>query len=257
MNPRHRFLSLLILCAAAAFAQSDAPLPAPALIAPPNNSTFTNFPRTVRFRWGAVPQAASYAIEIDCMDCCVQGSWCSEAGGNLMLAADLKQPEYKFDFWGNQKGRWRVWAVDAQAQPGFKSAWSGFEFTSSPILAGTKPLVTPPVSSAEPIYNAEPVYSAEPIYNMGKAVTMPRSIYAPNPSYTESARRAKVSGDVLLQIVVGSDGRVKEAKVLRSLEPSLDASALEAVRTWKFEPAVKDGHPVALRIQVSTSFRSL
>ena len=55
-------------------------------------------------------------------------------------------------------------------------------------------------------------------------------------------------------------GKIRETgingvKVVKSLEPTLDANAIEAVKTWKFEPAMKDGKPVAVQINVEVSFR--
>ncbi len=100
---------------------------APAPIAPPDQSVLTNFPRIVHFRWSSAPQAVTYAIEIDCYHCCVKDRWCSDVG-TAFVVPNLKQTEYEFNFWGDQAGRWRVWAVDARSQPGPKSAWSGFSF---------------------------------------------------------------------------------------------------------------------------------
>jgi len=233
------------------FAQgAAAPLAAPSLIAPPDESTFTNHPRTVHFRWSAVPNAAGYAIEIDCEDCCRKGQWCSEVQGSGYVVADLKQPEYQFDFWGNQKGRWRVWAVDDHAQPGFKSAWAGFRYIGVPNAVKT-PAQPPPPAAAPTTSQGEPVYS------YGPGITQAKAIYTPQPKYTEAARKAKIQGEVVMDVVIGADGKTRDVKVLRSLEPSLDAKAVEALKTWRFEPATKDGHPVATRAQISTSFRLL
>lgn len=108
-------------------APQQAAVVAPAPIAPPDRSVMSDFPRTVHFRWSAAPQAAVYSIEIDCYHCCVKDRWCSDVGVAYVVT-NLKQTEYQFDFWGDQPGRWRVWAVDAQSQAGPKSPWSGFSF---------------------------------------------------------------------------------------------------------------------------------
>lgn len=107
-----------------------APLEAPAPIAPPDQSTFTNYPRTIRFQWSQTPRAASYAIEIDCYQCCAPNRWCSEMQGTGYIVPDLKEAAYTFDYWGDHLGRWRVWAVDSQSRPGAKSAWSAFTFAT-------------------------------------------------------------------------------------------------------------------------------
>jgi protein TonB len=56
-------------------------------------------------------------------------------------------------------------------------------------------------------------------------------------------------------MIVGADGRPRGLKVERGLGMGLDEKALEAVRTWKFEPAEKDGKPVAVMISVEVAFR--
>ncbi len=92
-------------------------------------------------------------------------------------------------------------------------------------------------------------------YRVGGGVSAPRAIYQPDPEYSEEARKAKYQGTVILWCVVGPDGRVHEVKVQRSLGLGLDEKAMEAVKTWKFEPAKKDGSPVAVQINVEVNFR--
>ena len=79
--------------------------------------------------------------------------------------------------------------------------------------------------------------------------------YMPDPEYTDYARQAGINGMVVLLAVVGADGLVKDIRVQRSLEPSLDQSAMDTVRTWRFQPALKDGQPVAVQLNIETTFR--
>jgi len=90
---------------------------------------------------------------------------------------------------------------------------------------------------------------------VGGDVKAPKRIYTPDPTYTKSAQEAKTQGDINLAIVVTPEGDVSEAEVCKSLELSLDQRAIETVRRWKFEPATKDGKPVAVHINVAVSFR--
>lgn len=107
-------------------------LAAPSPIEPADQALFTNYPRTVRFQWSAVPKAAGYGIEIDCYECCMPGKWCSEVQGNGFIASRISNTAYTFNFWGDQKGRWRVWGLDAHVQSGVKSDWRGFAFRTPP-----------------------------------------------------------------------------------------------------------------------------
>ncbi len=92
-------------------------------------------------------------------------------------------------------------------------------------------------------------------YRVGGGVSAPRVLFQPDPEYSEEARKAKYQGTCVLWVVVGPDGRPHDVKIQRSLGMGLDEKAIEAVRTWKFEPARKDGQPVAVQINIEVNFR--
>jgi TonB family protein len=60
---------------------------------------------------------------------------------------------------------------------------------------------------------------------------------------------------VVLGLIVGPDGRAHEIKVEGSLGKDYDDAAIKAVRQWRFEPALKEGQPVAVHIDVTEEFR--
>jgi periplasmic protein TonB len=93
------------------------------------------------------------------------------------------------------------------------------------------------------------------VYYVGGGVSAPRAIYAPDPQYSDEARKARMQGVVVLSIIVGPDGRAHNLRIARSLGMGLDEKAIEAVKTWKFAPATKDGNPVAVAVNVEVSFR--
>jgi TonB family protein len=76
-------------------------------------------------------------------------------------------------------------------------------------------------------------------------------VYGPHPEYSEEARKAKFMGTCALNLVVGPDGRPRDIAIARSVGLGLDEKAIETVKTWKFEPALKDGKPVAVQIRRS------
>jgi periplasmic protein TonB len=92
------------------------------------------------------------------------------------------------------------------------------------------------------------------VFHVGGGVSAPRPVYSPDPEYSEEARKAKYQGVCVLWMIVGPDGKPREVKVSRSLGLGLDEKAIEAVKTWKFEPAMKDGRPVAVEISVQVDF---
>lgn len=93
------------------------------------------------------------------------------------------------------------------------------------------------------------------IFHLGEAgVSPPRILYKTEPEFSEEARKAKYQGVVALNVVVGPDGRVHDARVVHSLGMGLDEKAIEGVKLWKFDPARKDGRPVAVAVYVEVDF---
>jgi TonB family protein len=76
----------------------------------------------------------------------------------------------------------------------------------------------------------------------------------PNPRYAKDARAKKIGGEVQLEATIGTDGIPREIKVTKSLYPSLDESAMNTVREWRFEPAMKDGKAIEKRVPIHVSF---
>lgn len=75
------------------------------------------------------------------------------------------------------------------------------------------------------------------------------------PSYTEEARRARKEGLVILQAIVDKNGRVTDVQIVKSLDPSLDESAIRAVITkWRFRPATLNGQPVLFELNIEIDF---
>ncbi len=82
----------------------------------------------------------------------------------------------------------------------------------------------------------------------------PRLLKQTRPVYPQEAFIKKIEGVVTLEILIGVDGKVRRARVLRSV-PQLDAAALQTVRQWVFAPAIKGGRPVPTTAQAPVSFR--
>lgn len=93
------------------------------------------------------------------------------------------------------------------------------------------------------------------VFRVGGGVSAPKVLESPDPEYSEEARKAKYQGTVILWLVVDQSGRPRDIRVSRALGMGLDQKAIEAVRRWRFEPALKDGNPVAVQINVEVNFR--
>jgi len=102
----------------------------------------------------------------------------------------------------------------------------------------------------------EPV-AAAPVYDSGTpGVTLPTVVQEVKPQYTAEAIANRIQGAVLLSAVVMRDGTVGEVNVIRSLDTTygLDASAVFAAKQWRFNPGMKDGVPVAVRVTIEMTF---
>jgi protein TonB len=93
------------------------------------------------------------------------------------------------------------------------------------------------------------------VFRVGGGVAAPKLVYDPEPEYSEEARKAKYQGTCVLSVIVGPDGLAHDIKVTNTLGLGLDEKAIEAVKKWRFEPAVKDGKPVNVLISVQVNFR--
>lgn len=73
------------------------------------------------------------------------------------------------------------------------------------------------------------------------------------PNYPEFAREAQIQGTVILHVLVGKDGRVKNVKVIRGVT-GLNDAAVEAIKRWVFKPALSNNKPVAVWVEVPINF---
>ena len=86
-------------------------------------------------------------------------------------------------------------------------------------------------------------------------VSSPVCIYCPLPSYTGPARKAKIQGSAVLDVLVLRDGSVRDAKVVRGLPFDLNKAALNDVGTWKLKPAMRGGRAIDARVIIEVTFR--
>ena len=113
------------------------------------------------------------------------------------------------------------------------------------------------IAEMEKLYTGEKEREVQKsIAEMQKSETNRKAkvIYKVEPEYPADARDQKIAGSVLLSMTIDHDGVPQNIKVKKPLYPSLDQAAIEAVRKWRFEPAIKDGQPVSMWITVEVYF---
>ena len=94
---------------------------------------------------------------------------------------------------------------------------------------------------------------AEALFSLAELDQRPRAIYQPNPVVSGEMRK-RAPAVVHVIFVVSADGRVENATVQKSTDPSFDKSALSAVKSWKFEPGKRGGKAVRFRMRVPVTF---
>lgn len=95
--------------------------------------------------------------------------------------------------------------------------------------------------------------AAEGALRAGGEVRTPVLTRRVNPVYPTEAQAKRVQGVVILEAVVGENGRVRDVRVLRSIPP-LDEAAIEAVKQWEYQPTMLNGRAVPVVVTVTVQF---
>lgn len=98
-----------------------------------------------------------------------------------------------------------------------------------------------------------PGLEGEPL-RVGGDVKAPQLTNRVEPSYPEAARKARMEGVVILEAIITASGSVEDVKVLKSMNPLLDAAASRAVSQWRYRPATLNGRAVRVYLTVTVTF---
>jgi protein TonB len=113
------------------------------------------------------------------------------------------------------------------------------------IIDGAEPIAPPPFVDVAP--------TPAPV-RVGGHVRPPEKVRDAAPLYPAIAQAARVEGVVVIEATIGVDGRVEQARVLRSV-PLLDQAALAAVQEWTYTPTTLNGVPVPVIMTVTVHFK--
>jgi TonB family protein len=93
-------------------------------------------------------------------------------------------------------------------------------------------------------------------YEVGNGVSPPTARKQVQPSYTRDAMNARIEGQVVVQAVVGPDGRVSNVRIIKSLDRTygLDEEAVKAVKKWEFNPGKRSDEPVPVQVTIVLTF---
>ena len=92
------------------------------------------------------------------------------------------------------------------------------------------------------------------LVHFSKGVIDAKAVYQPRPVYPQLATIAHIQGTVVLQAIIGKDGTIQDLKVL-SGHPILARAAVEAVRTWRYQPTLLSDEPVDVLTEIDVNFK--
>jgi protein TonB len=132
---------------------------------------------------------------------------------------------------------------------------SGFEPMSSTELGAGVDVVVPGGGTVigEPPPAPPPIPQVRAPIQVGGQIRRPEKIKDATPIYPVIAQTARVQGTVILEAVIGVDGKVQNLRVLRSI-PLLDQAAIDAVRQWEYSATLLNGVPVPVVMTVTVTF---
>ena len=114
----------------------------------------------------------------------------------------------------------------------------------------------PPVADAAPsVQSALQEYNGAQVRKIGGGVSAPELTYKVDPTFTAESRKAKFNGIVLVNFIVDANGKPQNVHVLRGVGMGLDEKAVDAVKKYKFKPALEAGKPVPVELNVEVNFQ--
>jgi TonB family protein len=137
-----------------------------------------------------------------------------------------------------------------------------FGLWSTPVVRAQSPRVSDSRAAVDfaaltldaPIPRSSQDTGDQQIYHVGGDVSGPQLIFSPNPEYSEEARRAKYQGVCVVSLIVDAQGNPQRVQVVRHLGKGLDKKAVEAVKQYRFKPAMLHGEPVAVEVNIEVNF---
>lgn len=128
-------------------------------------------------------------------------------------------------------------------------------FSPAPPAPGrAEPLAPPPANNQTAETKQPEAIDYNRVFSQREVDVKPQLLERPKPSYTDSARQNNVQGKVVLRVVLSANGSVGSISAISGLSHGLTEQAIAAARRIKFSPAIKDGRPVSVAVNVEYNF---
>jgi len=133
-------------------------------------------------------------------------------------------------------------------------AESALIFDPGTIATGNIDNVVRGLGAAESVIELPPLVSSQPPpVRTGGAIQPPARTRYVAPEYPEIARQSRIKGTVIIEAIIGTNGKVENVRVLRSV-PLLDGAAVAAVRAWEYTPTLLNGVATPVIMTVTVRF---
>jgi TonB family protein len=107
-----------------------------------------------------------------------------------------------------------------------------------------------------PFFKPAEVSIAKSLANMAKlGITAPKLLHSVDPHFSNAARRLRFHGTSIIELIVDTSGAPRDIFIRQPVGMGLDQKAVEAIRQYRFSPAMKDGKPIPLFVAIAVSFR--
>jgi TonB family protein len=149
----------------------------------------------------------------------------------------------------------RVSALDAVRQWTYKPYLLNGQPTEVETTINVNYTLVGPAPATEEQGPQDPGSASVTPRRIGGAVSAPTVAYQVSPQYSDQAKKAKFNGMVLLSLVVDAQGQPQNVRMVRGVGMGLDEKAIEAVKQYKFKPAMEAGEPVPVQLNIEVNFK--
>jgi TonB family protein len=135
-----------------------------------------------------------------------------------------------------------------------RRSFDGFVVIEQSLIMNRTPFTDSLSEPFPPQSQSDVPRAASPDGKAFKNVTLPTCIYCPQPSYTELARSQKIQATALFDVIVSASGTAAAVHPAKLAGYGLDEQAFNAIMGWRFKPALVDGQPHAVIVQIEVTF---
>jgi TonB family protein len=145
----------------------------------------------------------------------------------------------------------RIYVLLAADSPG--GPWEREKFFESFAVLMIRPAPQP---QNDPTVNGAPGDAGDfhRVFSGREVTQKARVLWKPEPVYTESARKYRITGTVVLRALFSAEGKVTDVHLIKKLPHGLTGASIKAARGISFSPAMKDGHPVSMYMELQYNF---